>query len=376
MRRYFIFILFFACANASLALPRFSILTGMSCNNCHVNPTGGELRNNFGGSDFVDDHLRMVPAHGDSTDFNFNPQINDDILIGGDVRFQYLYDGDVKSSTFQSMEGSLYSLVRLFESTDVFVKYDFANTAYEAYGLYKFNSDNSYVKFGAFAPSYGIRLDDHTAYTRGGNLGFLQGLPQVGLFFVPDYRDLGVEVGSKFGDLFVTVDGTNGDGLSNIDFNSGKAIIGRVEYLLKGPFNFVIGASGYAAGKTKVPSGPSVAGPTMFGLHAGAGIGEQLTILGEFDWAKSLPNVLPADSKSNAAFVEVTYEISNGLFAVGRYDYFKTDTGGPMYARYIVGLNVYPIPHLDFMPQVRFNTTNLSGASQPVEALIQSHIYF
>jgi hypothetical protein len=61
---------------------------------------------------------------------------------------------------------------------------------------------------------------------------------------------------------------------------------------------------------------------------------------------------------------------------MGRFDYFKTYAGGPYYSRYILGVNIYPLPHLDFMPQVRFNTTNAVGAPQPLEALIQSHVYF
>ena len=362
MRSTFVFVIFFSIVNAAFALPRFAILTGMQCVNCHVNPTGGELRNSYGSSDFADDHLRLIPAH--DNDFNFNPQINDDILIGGDVRFQYLYDGNTKNTTFQSMEGSIYSSIHLYTSTRLYVKYDFVNTAYEAYGLYNFNSGDSYIKLGAFSPSYGIRLDDHTAYTRGGNFGYLQGIPQVGLIFFPDYRDLGAEIGSKFDNFFVTVDVTNGDGLSNINFNSKKAFIARAEYLTKGIVNFMIGSSAYLSGMT------------MYGVHAGVGIDNRLTILGEFDWAKSLPTVVPSNATSNAAFVEVSYSFMNGLFGVGRFDYFKTYAGGPTYARYILGADIYPLPHLDFMPQVRFNTTNVAGAPQPVEALIQSHVYF
>ncbi len=362
MRSTFIFVVFFSIVNAAFALPRFAIMTGMQCLNCHINPTGGELRNSYGSSDFVDDHLRLIPAHGN--DYDFNPKINDNILFGGDVKFQYLYDGNTKNTTFQSMEGAIYSLIRLYTSTSFYVKYDFANTAYEAYGLYNFNSGDSYVKVGAFLPSYGIRLDDHTAYTRGGNFGYLQGIPQVGLIFFPDYRDLGVEVGSKFDNFFVTVDATNGDGASNINFNSKKAFIGSVEYLAKGFVNFMLGGSAYVTGLT-----------TMYGVHAGVGIDKRLTILSEFDWAKSLPTLLP-DEKSNAAFVEVSYNFMNGLFGVGRFDYFRNSAGGQIYARYIIGADIFPIPHLDFMPQVRFNTTNVTGAPQPVEALIQSHIYF
>lgn len=365
MKSLLILVVFLAIANGAFALPRFSILTGMQCTGCHTNPTGGELRNSFGSSDFVDDHLRLVPAHGDSTDYNFNPQLNDYILLGGDVRFQYLYDGDQKKTTFQSMEGSIYSLLRLFTSTSLFVKYDFANSAYEAYGLYKFNYDYSYVKVGAFEPSYGIRLDDHTAYTRGGNLGYLQGLNQVGLFFVPDYWDLGVEVGSRFDDLAVTLDATNGAGMSPISFASKKAFAGKAEYLMKG--NFMIGASGYSSGSV-----------SMYGLQAGTGIGELLTLLGEWDWANSLPG-LPAvygKAKSNAAFVEITCFVTNGLSATGRFDYFRTVAGGPIYERYVFGADIYPIPHIDLMPQIRFNLNNVIGDRRPVEALIQSHIYF
>lgn len=365
MRR--IILVLFTAVNAAFALPRFAILTGMECINCHVNPTGGELRNSYGSSDFVDDHLRLVPAH--NNDFEFSPKLGEDILIGGDIRFQYLYDGSAqkeKNTTFQSMEGSIYSALHLFTSTRFFVKYDFVNTAYEAYGLYNFCGGDSYVKVGAFEPSYGIRLDDHTAYTRGGNFGYLQGIPQVGLIFAPDYRDLGVELGSKFDNFFVTVDATNGDGVSNINFNSRKAFIGRVEYLTRGFMNFMLGGSAYLS-----------SGIEMYGFHGGIGVDRRLTLLAEYDWAKSLPSVLvPPNATSNAAVLEATYNITNGLFAMGRVDYFKTYSDGPYYSRYILGINIYPLPHLDFMPQVRFNTTNAAGAAQPFEALIQSHVYF
>ncbi len=361
--------------NVAFGLPRFSIMTGMECLNCHVNPTGGELRNTYASNDFVPDHLSLIPDHGN--EYKFNPKLGQDILIGGDVRFQYLYDGQSKSSTFQSMEGAVYSSIHLFKSTRLYGRYDFANTsilgpaAYELYGLFTFNGGDSWIKVGAFEPSYGVRLDDHTAYTRGGNYGILQGIPLVGLIFSPDYRDLGVEAGSKLGRFMVTADFTNGDGSSNFNFSSQKAAIGKVKYLLHTFVNIMVGASGYYTGGLK-----------MYGVEGGLGIGKRLSLIGEFDWAKSLPTVVPTNVTSNAAFMEASYRIINGLFAVGRFDYFKEFTFGPTYYRYIIGGDVYPIPHLDLMPQIRFNTTNVVGSpgyfrSHPViEALIQSHIYF
>jgi hypothetical protein len=153
--------------------------------------------------------------------------------------------------------------------------------------------------------------------------------------------------------------------MSPISFASKKAFTGKAEYLMKG--NFMIGASGYSAGSLR-----------MYGLQAGAGIGDQLTILGEWDWANSLPG-LPAvygKAKSNAAFVEITGFVANGLSATGRFDYFRTVVGGPIYERYVIGADIYPIPHIDLMPQIRFNLNNIVGEKRPIEALIQSHIYF
>ena len=362
--RLTILMLFLAASTAS-ALPRFAMMTGMECLNCHVNPTGGELRNTAEAPYFEEDHLQLIPDHGKNK-VDFNPQLTRDILIGGDIRFQYLYDGHTKESTFQSMDGAIYSAIHLHKSMRFYVKYDFINTAYEAYGLYDFNAGDSWVKVGAFAPSYGIRLDDHTAYTRGGNFGYLQGIPQLGLIFGPDYRSVGAEVGSKLGGFLVTADVTNGDGYSNLNFTSKKALIGRVEYMTSGIVNLMLGGSGYFSSGIK-----------MYGVQGGIGIDSRLVFLGEYDWARNLPNgLLPPNVTSNAGMVQATYEIRNGLVAMGRFDYFKTYAGGPYYSRYILGVNIYPILHLDLMPQIRLNTTDATGGSHPFEALIQSHVYF
>ncbi len=358
-------VMIFLAAGTASALPRFAMMTGLECMNCHVNPTGGELRNTTVAPAFEEANLQLItPREGNG--FNFNPQLTKDILIGGDVRFQYLYDGKTNNSTFQSMDGSMYSSIHLNNSMHLYVNYDFINTAYEAYGMYDFNAGDSWVKLGAFAPSYGIRLDDHTAYTRGGNFGYLQGIPQLGLIFGPDFRSLGAEFGSKLGNFMVTADVTNGDGYTNINFSSNKAVIGRIEYMTRGAVNLMIGGSAYLSSGTK-----------MYGFHGGIGVDSRLVILGEYDWARDLPNgVVPPRMTSNAAMLEATYRIRDGLFAMGRFDYFKTYAGGPSYSRYILGVNIYPMLHLDLMPQIRFNTTSAVGGSHPFEALIQSHVYF
>src|SRR6185369_4510273 len=87
--------------SATQALPRYALATGAKCVACHVNPTGGQLRTEYGTS-YSANTLVMETTHkksdektevaADSTaevtpaeeDFTFNPRLTENITIGGD----------------------------------------------------------------------------------------------------------------------------------------------------------------------------------------------------------------------------------------------------------------------------------------------------
>ncbi len=123
----------------------------------------------------------------------------------------------------------------------------------------------------------------------------------------------------------------------------------------------MIGASGYTAGSTKI-----------YGLQAGAGIGRaaydsRRMGLGKFPSGRPCGLSYGTKCQIECSICRDNYFIINGLSATGRFDYFKvfSGPGSPIYYRYIFGVNIYPIPHIDLMPQVRFNSSTPRGQLKP-----------
>ena len=71
------------------------------------------------------------------------------------------------------MTGSIYTNFALADNINLLGRYDFIQEIWEAYGVLHILPNNGYIKIGSFLPNFGIRLDDHTAYTRGGDLFLL-----------------------------------------------------------------------------------------------------------------------------------------------------------------------------------------------------------
>jgi hypothetical protein len=86
--KYFFIIIFILSIFAEvLALPRFSIRNGTGdCIDCHVNPTGGNMRNRSGWS-FGKNTLAMISPR---EDFEMSNEIGDNIQFGLDFRGQGL----------------------------------------------------------------------------------------------------------------------------------------------------------------------------------------------------------------------------------------------------------------------------------------------
>lgn len=71
-------------ANAAQAEPYLAVQLGLKCGQCHVNPTGGGLRTNFGDI-FAQ---TVLPAqHLDNVLDNWTGQVGQYIRVGGDLRF-------------------------------------------------------------------------------------------------------------------------------------------------------------------------------------------------------------------------------------------------------------------------------------------------
>jgi hypothetical protein len=372
---FFYFLLFInAYATPELALR----LGNAACISCHVNPTGGDMRN-MGGWAFGKTVLPMFSPRDES--LKMSNQIGDNIFFGFDYRIQYLAGTFGKSTRtdFQRMNGSIYTDVQFSSKIDAFARYDFVWKIWEAYATAHILPNNSYIKVGAYSPNFGIRLDDHTAYTRGGDLGLLTGRIQ-GLIYEPRYTETGIELGYYFSSWgFLTA--SAGNSLSGFDRNypyplefmkdpTYTANLKISPHIVNG-VNLYLGGS-FADFKYSPLYGPPYHDVNMYGPYLGIGIGDFI-LMGEYDMAK---DYLMVGSKSSALMVEGVYNLIRGLDAYVRYDRFdpNLDAKKDDVSRFVLGLEFFPYSFVEIRPMYRIQMETPSVANNSFE--FQFHFYY
>ncbi len=325
------------------SLPRFAVRLGDKCIDCHYNPTGGIIRNENGWN-FSKNIMSMVSPRDDK--FAMTPKIGENITIGLDYRTQFLYSGSKKKSDFQQMTGSIYTNFALADNINLLGRYDFIQEIWEAYGVLHILPNNSYLKVGSFQPNYGIRLDDHTAYTRGGDLFVLSGATKrQGLIYSPFYTEVGVEAGVYIDNWVFLTASAGSNILNNSTFTKDPTYTTRLELTPRiGKVSLLTGAS-YAAAKVPQTS-DFYGGFIAFGY-------KRFTLMGEFDIAN---NVITTGKKSSMAMAEATYAIILGLDAVVRWDWFDpdNDVSSDELQHLIVGFEWFPYAFIEIRPQYRF----------------------
>lgn len=349
------------------ALPRFALLQNDKCISCHVNPTGGGMRNE-NGFFFGKNVVSMISPR--DKDFSLSPKLTDNISFGLDYRTQYLYSQEKSKTDFQDMTGSVYLNAAIAKSVDVVARYDFVNAIWEAYGVAKILPNESYIKVGSFIPYYGIRLDDHTSYTRGGDFGLLFTTGAVqGLYFNPFYVETGIELGANFSDKAMLT-ASIGKSKFNTTFSTDPTFTTRFEITPSiEKANFLLGGS-FASTKTRNLG--NYLSTQMYGGFAGLGYGI-FTLTGEYDIAN---NYLAADMKSKAYMIEATYQVMVGLDIVTRYDSFdpNIDIKNDEHAHLILGVEFFPYSFVEIRPQYRFN---IESPDQKNNAfVVQFHFWY
>jgi len=342
------------------SLPRFSLRTQKTCGSCHYNPTGGIIRND-NGFFYGQNLLSMVSPRSD--EFTMSPKLNDNISIGLDFRGQFLYSQKNKKADFQDMSGSIYTNIMLSKKINIISRYDFVQQIWEAYGVASILPNNGYIKGGAFQPYYGIRIDDHTAYTRGGDLStFFSTGARSGLIYNPLYVEAGLELGLYFSD-FIFFTTSIGSDVNTHTFSEDLAYTARLEFNPKiGKVGLMFGGS-YSAAKDSVD---------FYGGFGGIGY-DRFTLLAEFDRAKNLTGT---NVSSNLLMVQATYVIIIGLEAYVRYDWMDPDVDADNddIAHLILGFEFVPYSFIEIRPQYRILIEEPSVDNNAV--VLQFHFYY
>ena len=331
---FLFFVLFFTSFDL-MALPRFAVKLGDKCSDCHYNPSGGKIRNDNGWH-WGKNTLSMISAR--DKDFLMSPRISDNISIGLDYRTQYIYSQSIKRTYFQNMTAALYTNFALTKQINLVGKYDFVNELWEGFGVANILPGNGYVKAGVYTPNYGIRMDDHTAYTR------------QGLIFNPFYREAGIEVGFYADDWFYA-SASAGSNLSDVTSNYTKDPTYTARLELTQRFDEVGLMIGGSYASVKLEGGSGSLNTNMYGGFFGFGY-DEFSLLAEYDIANELQDT---DVKSNMLMVEAAYGILTGLDAVVRYDRIdiNADVDSDEISRMIFGFEFHPYSFIEVRPQYR-----------------------
>ena len=370
MKFYFYLILILTLnLSSSFALPRFAVANGASCIACHVNPTGSGMRNSHG-NDVV--ALEELPLERwlNKGDENWDGYITENMQIGGDLRLQGIQynNTDGRKTAFFPMQADLYTNLKLNKNAVIFTKIGVkggGTIGMEYWALISNLPRKAWLRVGRTLPNYGLRVDDHTSFIRGGNLGKTSvGLDKEGLLFTP-YLDppaileLGVPISSK---LEWTAS------LSTSLINANQEMNNLSSKLThRGSFGDNIS---YRAGSSYMHEDNF----NMVGVSGGISYGN-------FTWtfaADQAENWIDGTT-SLALYDELAWEIVQGIQLIGKYDFFdpKTEWTDGAVSRYTIGAEIYPLNIMEIKLQIRMNDVDMeNAANKDPEYLIQTHLYF
>lgn len=171
IRRTALIFLLLGLAAASLhAEPYLAIRQGAQCSQCHVNPTGGGLRNAFGNA-FV--QTQLAAQRIDTGNSQWLGEISNYVAVGGDFRGNATLTEVPKQnslSEFAVEEARLYlNLSPIPGRLSIYLDQRVAPgaaTNMEAYAQYWTADRAWYVKAGQMYLPFGLRLEDDSAFTR------------------------------------------------------------------------------------------------------------------------------------------------------------------------------------------------------------------
>jgi len=207
-------------AAPAAAEPYLAVLEGYKCNVCHVNPTGGGLRNEFG----LTYAKVLLPAETvDNTLDSWSGKLTDRLRIGGDLRADWSRVTTPNSPSQQAFSLDQFrvyaDLTILPDRLGIYVDEQIAPNGSqneEAYVRYGNTTDGFYIKGGQFYLPFGWRLQDQTAFVREVT-GISMATP-----------DKGVEFGYEHAAWSTQFDITNG--VANANTGSGYQVTTQVAY--------------------------------------------------------------------------------------------------------------------------------------------------
>ncbi|MCF7824183.1 MAG: hypothetical protein K9N35_08440 [Candidatus Marinimicrobia bacterium] len=347
-------------AGTLYGLPRFAVMEEVSCSSCHSFSGGGAARTSYG-KDFIRETLVMkdmvLPWTSVESERPF--------YLGFDTRYQFVSQEEKDLRHFP-MQLALYggvewgSLILHAEVNRILEEFRFTGgIRYEGLML------DSWVSISREVPALGWRMDDHTLFTRGGNLTLLglesEGMPYTPYLEAPTYLEIGsapisgFEISVMLGTAFV---------------NSGAQIDGAGFQQMKMTYHL---SRNLFAGQTSIAylkEAELSASTASWGLSLG-----HLDYLGEFSqlsgWSAN-----PLDK--SAVVHQLSYRLFPGVDLIARYEFYDPDrdllTGA--INRSSLGFEFFPLPGIEIKIAYRQSNLDLPESDPAPEGQYLGQIHF
>lgn len=152
------------------AEPYFAVQQGMKCSACHVNPTGGGMRNEYGN---MWAQMTLAARKLEVQDEPWSGRLNQHMAVGGNLRSSAAYIEVPNQETQQFFEVDEARVFLYFTPVPgrlgIYLDQHFApggSRNLEAYARFASRGNDWYVKAGQMFLPYGLRLEDDTAFIR------------------------------------------------------------------------------------------------------------------------------------------------------------------------------------------------------------------
>lgn len=359
----FLFMMMFSPVH-SYSYPKFAAYTGEKCQSCHVNPTGGGLRNPYGVKYSKDElYMKFLKKANDAAELN--TKITKGLRIGADMRMIFINnqidEGIPDFNTFFQMQGDLYvhaemnKYLSLVIAPGLYIPNTFGPnplpTKYEIYGLVSNLPAGLYFKAGRFIPNFGIKIPEHRSFNR-----------QFNDFYTPYASDAGIEVGIAPSFFTLTAGLSNGSSVNkngarnnSFDFDNQKQFTASGDFRWASKNNKFTGGLGgsFLTNPFKYdPQNNINALRQIAGGFFSIGILERIALMGEFDYNRlDIRDSAGTRSDFQTLFAELNVRVVKGLEAKFQFENYDPQlgikNGSQERRRYSFGFGFFPLTGLE-----------------------------
>ncbi|MBD3258279.1 hypothetical protein GF377_07585 [candidate division GN15 bacterium] len=304
------------------AIPRYSVERAQACRECHVDMSGAGMRTVYGNEEFAAKDLALPGSAALLDGENHSPKISEALQVGFDVRYTANDEGTVTRE-----QTDLYVAIRPLSL--LLYKVTLGQDGItENYAQLKYDGTRHFLKVGRFAPSFGLRLADTTAFVR-------QRTRSTGREYLN-----GAAAGTGWRGFGLTLEAFNVDDQDVFDVNAQWQ--GRL--FGKGGFVGVSYRNSSQVGGSYAPYRHARA--FYGGLNAGP-----FTFLGEIDLVGKSPDTL-------ITYLSLSARPVSGLYISAEYDFFDGDRDlqSGVEEAFRARVDFFPIPFVQVRPAYTYYT--------------------